>query len=342
MQISSEKKKFRRLLPLLVIMPFLTAIICLGIGKYYVNPTDTLAALLQFFGGGEGDVDKTVYTVIINSRLPRILLALMAGAALSAAGVAFQAVFSNPLAAPDTLGVSAGAGFGACLALLFGLSSILVQLFAFTGGIIAVALTFLISSGRKGRSSPTTLILSGIAIAALFQSGTAMTQMMADPNETLPEITYWLMGSLNRANLGSLIIAFPFILIALILLFIFRWRLNSLSLDEYEAKTLGVPVRALRTVVLISATVCTATSISLCGMVGWLGILAPHIARMVFGSDNRHVLPVGICFGATALVITDTLSRNLVAGGIPISVITAIIGAPIFIALVRKTGGARL
>ncbi len=339
---NNEKRKFALFFPFLVLAPFVTAIICIGIGQYYISPSDTVLSLWQFFTGEQNITDKTAYSVITNSRLPRVLLAMFAGAALSAAGVAFQAVFSNPLAAPDTLGVSAGAGFGACLALLLGLSAVSVQMFAFTGGIIAVALTFLISKSKVGGHTPTTLILSGIAIAALFQSGTAMTQIMADPNQTLPEITYWLMGSLSRANLNALMIAFPFLLIAISILLILRWRLNVLSLDEYEAKTLGVPVKMLRTIVLICATICTATSISLCGMVGWLGILAPHIARMIFGSDNRHVLPAGICFGAVALIITDTLARNLVAGGLPISVITAIIGAPIFIILVRKTGGARL
>lgn len=186
------------------------------------------------------------------------------------------------------------------------------------------------------------LILGGIAVSAIFQSGISMVQMLADPNETLPEITYWLMGSLSRANYKSIMYALPAMILGCTTLFILRWKLNTLSLDEHEAISLGIPIKKLRTIVIVSATLCTASVISLCGMIGWIGILAPHMARMIFGSDNRYVLPAGMSIGATSLIIMDTLSRNLVTGVLPISVLTALVGAPVFVILLRKTGGASL
>lgn len=338
---SRSKKRFQRSLPLLILLPILSAIVCIGIGRYYVSPSDALSAIWQFFTGTATGVGTTEFSVIINLRLPRILLAIVAGAALTSAGCAFQAVFSNPLAAPDTLGVSAGSALGACIGLLLGLSSLSVQLLAFGCGVIAVTLTFWVNRSRIAASS-IALVLSGIAVAAIFQAGTSLVQMMADPNKTLPEITYWLMGSLSRANYIGILFALPAALAGILTLRILRWRLNMLSLDEHEAASLGIPVKKLRTAVIIAATLCTATAVSLSGMVGWLGILAPHIARMIYGSDNRYVLPAGMSFGATALIVMDTLARNLVPGELPISVLTALIGAPIFIVLLRRTGGARL
>lgn len=338
---SQSQKRFRRSRPLLILLPIVSAIICIGIGRYYVSPSDAMSAIWQFLTGNPTGVGSTEFSVIINLRLPRILLAIVAGAALTSAGCAFQAVFSNPLAAPDTLGVSAGAALGACVGLLIGLPSLAVQLLAFGGGVLAVTLTFWVNRSRLGGSS-IALVLSGIAVAAIFQAGTSLTQMMADPNKTLPEITYWLMGSLSRASYTGILLALPAALGGILCLRLLRWRLNTLSLDEHEAASLGVPVKKIRTIVVISATLCTATAVSLSGMVGWLGILAPHIARMVFGSDNRYVLPAGISFGATALILMDTLARNLVPGELPISVLTALVGAPIFILLLRRTGGARL
>lgn len=324
----------------MVLLPLFTAIICLGIGKYNVSPENTFKALLQFITGTEY-VSKVDYTVIINSRLPRVILALIAGSALSLAGTTFQAVFANPLAAPDTLGVSSGSAFGACLALILELSSMGVQLFSFFGGIIAVILTFVISKGKRNIST-TSLILSGVAVSALFGAGTSLIQMMADPTKILPDITYWLMGSLARANFNSIMISLPLLIASIITIFVLRWRLNSLTLSEWEAKSLGIPVKKIRIMVIISATLCTATSISMCGMVGWIGILVPHICRMIFGADNRYIVPSCLAFGGVSLVILDTVARNLVSGGVPISVLTAFVGAPIFIVLLRKTGGTNI
>lgn len=329
------EQRFKRYRLLLVVLPIVAAIVCIGIGRYYVSPADAVSAIWQFVTGVPTEVGATEYSVVVNLRLPRVLLALLSGAALAASGTAFQSVFSNPLAAPDTLGVSAGAGFGACLGLLLGLPTFPVQMMAFFMGLLAVILTFWVSRGR--RAGAIALVLAGIAIAALFQSGTAMTQLLADPNQTLPEITYWLLGSLSRANYDSLKWAVPVVFLGLGVLYVLRWRLNMLSLDDQEATTLGVPVKVLRRIVVLAATLCTASSVALCGMVGWLGILAPHMARMLFGADTRMVLPAAISIGAVSLVIVDTLARNLMSGVLPISVVTAIIGAPVFIVLLRRT-----
>ncbi|MFI3250473.1 MAG: iron ABC transporter permease [Eubacteriales bacterium] len=332
------RKKFLKYLPFFIVLPIITAILCIGVGKFPISVHNVLLAVIQGATGQDMGVSAAEYSVVVNLRLPRVLLAILAGASLTSAGCAFQAVFSNPLAAPDTLGVSAGAGFGACLGLLLDLPSLTTQSFAFIGGILAVMLTFLVSKTDHG-SNPVTLILGGMAISALFQAGISMIQMLADPTETLPEITFWLMGSLSRANYSSLLWATPFSLIGIITLLVLRWRLNTLSLDETEATSLGIPVKKLRAAVVVSATFCTATTISQCGMIGWLGILAPHGARMLLGNDNRYVLPASISIGITALIVMDTLSRNLVSGVLPISVLTALVGAPIFIILLRKTGG---
>lgn len=338
MEINHAMRRFHLSVPLLLIMPLLAGLICIGIGRLNVPVGDALRIIRHMIFGGEIDIAPAAYSVVANIRLPRILLAIFAGSALTAAGCAFQAVFSNPLAAPDTLGVSAGSGFGACVGLLIGGSSLLVQGFSFLGGILAVGLTFLLGKSKSGATA-LSLVLGGMAIAAIFQAGTSITQLMADPNQTLPAITYWLMGSLSRANFQGIGFALPAFISGLAVLLILRWRLNTLSLHEHEAVSLGIPVKMLRAMVIVAATLCTAATISLCGMVGWLGILAPHIARLIFGNDNRYVLPAGMSIGATSLIIMDTLARNLVTGELPISVLTALVGAPIFLLLLSRQGG---
>lgn len=340
MAAPSFQKRYRQYRLLLPIFPVLLGIICIGIGKYALTPGETAQTLYHGLFGGS--VDAVAKSVVMNLRLPRVLLALFAGAALSAAGVAFQAVFANPLAAPDTLGASAGAGCGACIALLLGVSSLAVQGMAFVFGLLAVCLTYLMSRSAH-RTGTVMLVLSGIAVSALFQAMVSIIQMVADPTEKLPEITYWLMGSLSRANYMGLLYGLPVMFFGCTILYALRWRLNLLSLDDSEAASLGIPVKLLRGIVIFAATLCSAACVSLCGMVGWLGILAPHMARLLVGSDNRYVLPLAMSIGAAGLLLMDTLARNIVSGEIPISVLTALIGAPVFLFLLRKSnGGTRL
>ncbi len=334
-----SNKKIRN--TLLIAIPVTTAIICMGIGRLYISPFEIVESLWNLIFNGPDSVDPQIYTTLINIRLPRIILAVLCGAGLSVAGGAFQSIFSNALATPDTLGVSAGASFGAATALYFGAGLFFVQLAGLAMGFLAVILTYFISN-RKNTLSIIMVILAGFVIAALFDSGVSIVKMVADPNSTLPAITFWLMGSLANIGYGSLAIAAPFMIVGMITLFALRWKLNILMLNEDEAKAMGVNVFAMRIVVGVAATMITAACVSLCGQIGWVGLLIPHVCRMLFGSNNKDLIPAAISFGATFLLLIDTFARAGTSAEIPITILTSIIGAPLFIILLRRTGGANL
>lgn len=323
---------------LLTALPLAAAAVSLGIGRISYPFRDVLRVLWTHLSGG--DADKALETVVWNIRMPRVLLGLLAGAGLSVAGCAFQSLFANPLATPDTLGVASGTSFGAALAMLFGFGMIGVQLTAFAAGILAVFLTWLCASGKgKGMN---TVVLSGIMIGSLFSSLVSLVKFTADTETQLPAITYWLMGSLSGAGYASLKLGAPVIIAGTALLYLLRWRLNVLPLGDDEANSLGVNIKALRTVTALAATAVTASCVSMCGQVGWVGLLVPHICRMAFGSNLRAVIPASISIGAAFLVAVDTAARSISAAQIPVSVLTAIIGAPFFIVLMRRNGGWRL
>ena len=257
------------------------------------------------------------------------------------AGTSFQSLFSNPLATPDTLGVATGASFGAVIALLLCNNSVVVQLSALGFGLLSLAITCLVSK-MNGRSSIIMVVLSGMVVSSIFQALVSLVKYTADTEEKLPAITYWLMGSMSRATTSALLIGAPFIIVGIIILFALRWRLNILSLNEDEAKSLGVNVKKLRVLVMIAATMVTASCVSMCGQVGWVGLLVPHAARMIYGSDNKKLIPAGIGMGATFMIVIDTIARAATSAEIPVSILTALIGAPFFVLLLRKTGGAKL
>ena len=272
-----------------------------------------------------------------NLRLPRILLAALAGAGLSAAGCAFQSLFANPLATPDTLGVASGASFGAALGLLLGLPLLGVQLSALLMGALAVGLTWLAGSGKsKGLS---TVVLAGIMMGSLFNALVSLVKFVADEESQLPAITHWLMGGLNNAAFETLVMGAPPILIGILVMYLLRWRMNLLPLSEDEARSSGVNIPVLRGITVVCATMVTASCVSMCGQVGWVGLLVPHMCRMKFGSNHLSLLPASISFGAAFLIIVDTVARSACPQEIPISILTAIIGAPFFIILMRKSGG---
>jgi iron complex transport system permease protein len=323
----------------IALAPVLTALVCIGIGRYGVSVPETVRALLSPLSGEE--LDPLTMSVIWGIRLPRIILALLVGGGLSVAGASFQALFSNPLATPDTLGVATGASFGAAVALLFHADMLAVQVSAMVCGFSALLITTSISR-QGGNNSIVMVVLAGIVVSAIFQAFLSLVQYLANPEDTLPTITYWLLGSMAKANFKSLLRGAPFILSGVALLFSLRWRLNVLSLQEDEAKSLGINVKNTRLAVMAASTMVTAAGISLCGQVGWIGLLVPHMSRMIYGGDNRRVIPASICLGGALLVLIDTLARGATAAEIPVSVLTAIIGAPFFILLLRKTGGARL
>ena len=312
------------------ILPLVTAAVCLGLGRMAIAPADILAAL-------QGKASRTTAMTLWNLRLPRIVLAALVGAGLSTAGCAFQSLFANPLATPDTLGVASGASFVAVLGLLLGLPLLGVQLLALVMGGAAVALTWLAGSGRqKGLS---TIVLSGIMMGSLFNALVSLVKYVADAESQLPAITYWLMGGLQNAAFETLLLGAPPILAGMVLLFLLRWRMNLLPLSEDEARASGVNISRLRGITVVCATMITASCVSMCGQVGWVGLLIPHLCRMKFGSNHLSLLPASISLGAAFMMIVDTVARSASAQEIPVSILTAIIGAPFFILLMRRSGG---
>ena len=315
----------------------LLAFVALALGRYRISLKEILAVF--FPGGFPGvEVPDSIRNTVFNVRLPRILLALLAGAGLSAAGGAFQAIFSNPLATPDTLGVATGASFGAVLAILLGLPAILVQGFALAAGLLAVGLVYLIGRDRRGNAMVMT-VLAGMVVGALFSALVSLVKYTGDPQDVLPAITFWLLGSLSGTTKETLLLGAPFILIGMALIFLYRWKLDAMALPEEEARSLGAPVRQIRVAVTLGAAMATAAVVSMCGLIGWVGLLVPHISRMLFGGSNRRVIPASMGLGAVFMLAIDTVARCAMASEIPVSILTAVIGAPFFIILLRRTGG---
>lgn len=315
------------------------ALAAIGMGRFSMSIPQTLATLFPS-SFPEIEVTQTMRNVIFNIRLPRVLLSLLAGAGLSVAGASFQGLFSNPLATPDTLGVATGASFGAALGILLGCNMFLTQVCALAMGMLAVAVVYAVSRVRGG-TNMVMIILGGMVVSSLFSALVSMIKYVADPQDVLPAITFWLMGSLSATNFQTLLLGAPFILAGTAMIFALRWRLNVLSLNEDEAHTLGVNVSLLRVLVILASTMITASVVSMCGLIGWVGLLIPHISRMLFGNDNRRVIPASIGLGAIFMLLIDTLARTVSASEIPVSILTAVIGAPVFIILLRKTGGLR-
>lgn len=274
-------------------------------------------------------------TVVINIRLPRILLSCFVGCCLSVAGASYQGVFQNPMASPDILGASSGAAFGAALSILLGASSRMVTVTAFVMSLITVSVVYGIGERAPGRRV-VSLILSGIMISSLFTAGTSYIKLVADPTNQLPEITYWLMGSLAGTKMTDLAFAVWPMSIGLIVLFLLRWRINLLTLGDDEARAMGVNVTALRFAVIIFATLITAASIAASGMIGWVGLVIPHFCRKIVGGNYKGLMPASMIVGAMFLLVVDNVSRNLLATEIPIGILTAFIGAPFFIYLITR------
>ncbi|MEG2213219.1 MAG: iron ABC transporter permease [Clostridiales bacterium] len=321
----------------LIILPLAVAFAALTIGRYPLQVSTVMDVFWTKLNGLSFG-DEQIETVVLAVRLPRVLLAMLVGAGLSVSGLAFQSLFANPLATPDTLGVASGASFGAVLGLLLGVNLALVQVLALVGGIVAVGLTYVVSSNRN-RGGITTVVLSGLIIGSLFTALVSLVKYTADPESQLPSIVYWLMGSLSTANYQMLLLGAPFILVGIMMLMLLRWRLNVLPLGDDEARATGSNLSLLRLLTVISATMITASAISMCGQVGWVGLLVPHICRMLFGSNHQRLTPASISMGAIFMVIVDTLARTVGGAEIPISILTALIGAPVFILLLRRTGG---
>lgn len=308
-----------------------------ALGRYPISIKQIGGILLSRVFDIEQFWPSVAQSLLLQSRLPRILLACLVGCCLSAAGASYQGVFQNPMAAPDILGASSGAAFGAALAILLGLGRSMTVLFAFLASLLCIALVMFVGNRTKGKRV-VGLILSGIMISSLFTSATSYIKLIADPNDQLPAITYWLMGSLNGATPSELLFALIPMLLGAVPLILLRWKINLLTLGEREAKTLGIHTTRLRAIVIVCATLMTAASVSVSGMIGWVGLVVPHLARRCVGNDYRKLLPCCMLMGALFLLIVDDISRNALATEIPIGILTSFIGAPFFLYLMTKDG----
>ena len=279
-------------------------------------------------------------SVVVQIRLPRILSAALIGAALSAAGTSYQVMFRNPMVSPDLLGASTGAGFGAALGLLFGLGYGAITGLSFGFGLLAVLLAYLISRVSKIQTT-LAMVLAGVMISSLFTSGTSFIKLVADPTDQLPAITYWLMGSLTSIKARDVQFAVLPILVGLIPLWLLRWRVNLLTVSEAEARSMGVDTTRLRVVVVLCATLMTAGSVAISGMIGWVGLVIPHFGRMIFGQDYRRLLPASSLLGATFLMVVDNLARTITTSEIPLGILTSFVGAPVFLYLILSGGTQR-
>ncbi len=314
--------------------PLLAALLAaFAFGPYPLSPAEALAAL---WAGPSAESDAA--TVMWQLRLPRILAGLLVGAALSAAGAAYQGMFRNPLVSPDILGVSAGAGLGAALAIYFGLSLAAVQALAFAGGLLAVAAVVFVA-GRVRRHDPVlVLVLAGVAVGTLFGAGISLVKVLADPSVQLPSITFWLLGGLNAVSPGDLVLAAPLVAMGLLPMALLRWRVNLLSLSDEEAAALGVNVARLRSTLIVSATLVTAAAVSIAGVVGWIGLVVPHAVRLLVGPEFSRLLPASLLLGGGFLVAADTLARSAAAIELPLGILTALVGAPVFLWLLARPG----
>ena len=274
---------------------------------------------------------------VLNVRLPRILLACLVGCGLSAAGTGYQTVFQNPMAAPDILGASSGACFGAALAIMTGQSAVMITVFAFLASLLSVALVYLVGNHTRG-NRVVNLLLAGIMVGSLFSACTSYIKMVADPTNQLPQITYWLMGSLSGTRMGTVKFAAVCMAVGLVPLLLLRWRMNLLTLSPDEARAMGVHTDRLRLAVILSSTVLTAAAVSVSGMIGWVGLVIPHLSRRIVGSDCRRLMPMACLFGAAFLLLVDNMARCLTATEIPIGILTAFVGAPFFIYLMVRGG----
>lgn len=277
----------------------------------------------------------TIGSVIIDVRMPRLLAGLLVGAGLSISGASFQGLFRNPLVSPHILGVAAGSGFGAAFAILLFDDIIVTQIFSFAFGMLAVILTYLLS--RVYRSTPVLMmVLSGIIVGALFSALTSFIKYVADPMNKMPAIIFWLLGSLNNVGNKDLKIVAPVISVCTGILLMIRWRINVIAMGDEDARALGVNTELTKAIIIVCATVITAASVCVSGIIGWIGLVIPHIGRILVGPDHRYLLPVSLLAGAGYLVFVDTLARTALVTELPIGILTAIIGAPIFAYLLRK------
>lgn len=311
------------------------------LGRYALSPGQLLHMLWTKVTGDAADWPLSDDKVVFAVRLPRVAAAALVGAALAVSGAAYQGMFRNPMVSPDILGASTGAGFGAAVAILLGAGYFGISAAAFCCGLLAVAAAWLVS--RLSRTNQTvTLILAGMMISSLFSAGTSFVKLVADTQQQLPAITYWLMGSLSSIkDKDVLFLSIP-VTLGMVPLLVLRWRMNLLTLGEEEAQSMGVNTRRLRGAVIVCATLLTSASVAVSGMIGWVGLVIPHFCRMLFGYDYRRLIPAGALFGAAFLLAVDDIARLVTTGELPLGILTAFVGAPLFLYLIATGGGRRV
>lgn len=346
-----DKTSINIILFLLLIGVLITA---LFMGRYPIDPITVVvivvAGILEWIGDKIAIItgvkitffwsiphtwSTVMDTVVWDVRLPRALAVILAGSGLAVSGATYQGVFRNPLVSESILGVSAGAGVGAALAILMDQGTGMIQLSAFAFGLLAVGMTFAIS--RVYRSNPTlVLVLAGIIVGGLFSAVISLLKFVADPYSKLPDIVFWLMGSFAKASTVNFALVIPVILVSMLVIVLLRWHLNVISMGDEEARSLGIDIKRLRPVVIICSTLLTAASVCIGGVIGWVGLIIPHISRILVGPDHKDMIIASILLGGAYLLAVDTLCRTLTSVEIPISIVTSILGAPIFLYLLYR------
>lgn len=331
--------KRRMLYTAIFLAPLVMVFFTLFIGRYPIPFGAMPEILVSPFLGENLSVPDRYSTIIWDIRMPRAILAALAGASLAISGAAFQGLFHNPLVDSGMLGVSAGSGFGAALAILmFSRSSPYVYTFAFAFGALAVLLSYMI--GRIYSTTPTImLVLGGVVVSSMFSAFISLVKYISDPFDKLPAITFWLMGSFASSSNQDILIGAPPMLVGILGLILIRWRINVLSMGDREAQTLGINTAANKLIAIGFATLSTAGAVCVSGTIGWVGLIIPHIGRMLVGNDNKQLIPISCALGASFMIIIDNLSRTLTSGEIPIGILTSLIGGPFFIYLLRRTKG---
>lgn len=312
------------------------ASICMG--RYDITVVEVMKSILQALTGKDYGLSMQTFVLVTQVRIPRTIQGLLVGACLSASGACFQSIFRNPLVSSGMLGVSSGAGFGAALSIILFGTSLFAGGFSFVFGMLAVFLSYLVGKIAGGNST-ITLVLGGTIIQSIFQALLSLLKYVADTETELPAITYWLMGSFASTKTSDLTLAFIPMFLGIFGMILFRSRLNVLSMGDREAKALGIDVAKNKVAVISFASLATAGAVAVSGIIGWVGLVIPHICRMIFGNDNKDLIPASICVGSTFMVIVDVICRTLTGGEIPLGIVTAIVGGPFFIYLLRKTKG---
>lgn len=340
--MEKEKNKIKDglLIPLFIVLPVIFFVGTICIGRFSVSPAEVCNCFVQFITGRDRGIDPQTYTVIINIRAQRALLGLLVGAVLAASGAAFQSLFRNPLVSSGMLGVSAGSGFGAALSIVIFGTAMFAPSFSFAFGILAVILSWLVGK-TAGGSNTVTLVLGGTIIQSIFQAMLSIIKYLADTETQLPAITFWLMGSMASTKESDFRFSGIPMIIGIIGMCLFSWKLNILSMGDREAKTLGMNVKFNKAAIISFATLATAGAVSVSGIIGWVGLVVPHICRMIVGNDNRKLIPASVSFGACFMVLVDTICRTLTGAEIPLGIVTSLVGGPFFIYLLKKTKGGK-